>query len=330
MAGHSGRVRMLLRALAMAVPGAFVGLVVGCVTNVPTWPPATAPIKEYPLPHHIPKYPDGVSLRFAMVHDVLHERYARHGKEYYQERNRRVRRELETLKPQPTVEAESTERYFSLLDDLGAGLDHLGEPDEVVRVLRDKLKQQQTRGYHGRALYTTYANLGTFLIHGSFRQACGGNAEAKDRLAEGLGFIHKSIEVNPGAHFGRESWQAVAVEFLTAALDKPQMLLKYDMVGNRLDVEIDPSDKRCFDVFAWSAFRLDRDAAVYLDNPQAARDRPEHFRQHITTVGAEEGWSETVQTSHHQPVPFDEPALGFIGMWRVGGGPSPHFALALG
>jgi hypothetical protein len=29
-------------------------------------------------------------------------------------------------------------------------------------------------------------------------------------------------------------------------------------------------------------------------------------------------------------VPFDEPALGIIGMWRYGGGANPHFALALG
>ena len=29
-------------------------------------------------------------------------------------------------------------------------------------------------------------------------------------------------------------------------------------------------------------------------------------------------------------VPFDEPMLGIIGMWRQGGGANPHFALAIG
>lgn len=29
-------------------------------------------------------------------------------------------------------------------------------------------------------------------------------------------------------------------------------------------------------------------------------------------------------------MPFDEPTLGIIGMWRLGGGANPHFALALG
>ena len=29
-------------------------------------------------------------MRFAMVHDVIHERFPRHGSAYYEERNRRV------------------------------------------------------------------------------------------------------------------------------------------------------------------------------------------------------------------------------------------------
>src|SRR5262245_41322264 len=48
----------------------------------------------HPLPHHFPKYPGGVSLRFAMVHDVIHERFPWHGRAYYEERNRRVREAL--------------------------------------------------------------------------------------------------------------------------------------------------------------------------------------------------------------------------------------------
>src|SRR5206468_3190425 len=34
--------------------------------------------------------------------------------------------------------------------------------------------------------------------------------------------------------------------------------------------------------------------------------------------------------SHREPVHFDEPLLGIIGMWRQGSGASPHFALAIG
>jgi hypothetical protein len=59
-------------------------------------------------------------------------------------------------------------------------------------------------------------------------------------------------------------------------------------------------------------------------SPQSVRER------FITKVGAEAGWNEAVPSSHRQPVPFDEPTLGIVGMWRLGGGANPHFALALG
>src|SRR5204863_6066858 len=60
------------------------------------------------------------------------------------------------------------------------------------------------------------------------------------------------------------------------------------------------------------------------------RELPKRARRHITRVGAEKDWATATNTSHKNPVPFDEPVLGIIGMWRLGGGANPHFALALG
>src|SRR5262249_22713689 len=159
-------------------------------------------------------------LRFAMVHDVLHERYPRHGEAYYQERNRLCREQMN--KPAPAIpHAKPDDAYLALFDDLGAGLDFLKQHDEAVHVLRGKLRLQQAARFTGRQLYTTYANLGTFLIHGNFRATQAGDPAAKERLREGLSFIHKSIEVNPEAHFGRELWQAVTAEFMLAVMEKP-------------------------------------------------------------------------------------------------------------
>ncbi len=268
--------------MQLSKPGALfiIGLVgilgstLAFATGLQNWiNPPKRPQTPLPLPHHIPKYPGGVSLRFAMVHDVLTERFAKHGKAYYTERNRLVRKELDEFKAQTNPSEKYTEKYLSLLDDLGAGYEALGDHDLAVAVLRDKLKEQELLGFKGHQLYTTYANLGTFLIHGNFVKARTGDPAAKGLLQEGLDFIRKSIEVNPEAHFGREIWQAVAVEFMLAAIVNPQVLLKFDMVGT---------------------------------------------------------WNEAVKTSHREPVPFDEPALGIIGMWRLGGGANPHFALALG
>jgi hypothetical protein len=293
--------------------------------------------RVYPLPHHIPKYPGGVSLRFAMVHDVIHERFARHGQAYYTERNRLVRQSFKDDQSLAPAEGQLTERHFGLLDDLGVGLDHLGAHEEAVRVLRTKLRQQESLKQTGRALYTTYANLGTFLIHGNYRRASTGDAAAKERLCEGLVFIRKSIDVNPEAHFGREVWQAVAVEFLLAALENPPLLLQFDMAGDSLWRDIDPWQNRSIrDAAAWGIAGDARFAAKYLKNPDeylkgsGGRSGPVTFRGQIACVGAEAPWNEVVKSSHRGPVYFDEPVLGIIGMWRLGGGANPQFALTLG
>src|SRR5208337_5232490 len=98
-----------------------------------------------------------------------------------------------------------------------------------------KLQQQQEQGYTGRDLYTTYANLGTFLIHALVLRGFADAEKAKESLREGLDYILLSIKVNPEAHFGREVWQAVAAEYMIAVIDNPKLLLQYDMVGNRRD-----------------------------------------------------------------------------------------------
>jgi hypothetical protein len=216
-----------------------------------------------------------------------------------------------------------------LLDDLGSGLEFLDDHEEAIRVLRGKLEQQESHGFEGRQLYTTYANLGTFLIHGSFAKARSGDPAAKKNLREGLDFIRKSIAVNPQAHFGRETWQAAAVEYMLAAIENPALVLKYDMIGDRLDQVVDPSQTHWGNAERWGGMGMNRDAAHFLEHSTSGTS-PNYFRSFITRVGAEQGWKEAGPTSHTKPVPFDEPALGIIGMWRLGGGANPHFGLALG
>jgi tetratricopeptide (TPR) repeat protein len=327
---------------------AIIGSCAGCIGG------AFLPIRHsenFPLPHHIPKYPGGVSLRFAMVHDVIHERFRRHGSAYYEERNRRV---SAALKEEEAKAGQPTPRYWDLLDDLGVGLDLLGRHEEAVALMRDKLKRQQDAGITGRALYGSYANLGTFLILWQIQEGFADKEKAKQRIRESIDLIHKAIEVKPDAHFGREVWQAVLEEFILAVLDQPELLLKYDMVGDRLDYEIDPSNLRAFDRATPGAVRGNWRVKQYLRESSArqasdvaeeqikqtqdprngiteqrVKERQE-LRNAITKVGADDGWEKAVNSPHTTPVPFDEPTLGIIGMWRYGGGANPHFALALG
>ncbi len=280
--------------------------------------------RTFPLPHHVPEFPGGLSFRFAMVNDVIHERFARHGPDYYRERNRIVREKLAAIDPDdPAV--------FPLMDDLGVGLERLGKSDEAAAVLRDKLARQEAKGIEGRDLYTSYANLGTFLIHGGLARAAAGDADAREQVREGLAFIRKAVEVNPEAHFGRERWQLAIVEFLLAAMEDPALLTKFDCVGDRVDVLAEPEAElarllhnppygRAYD--PWYSEAL-------MFGQAQAEDRA-WVRDRIAKVGAEDGWKGVDVPSHREPVPFDEPVLGIIGMWREGGGASPHFALALG
>jgi hypothetical protein len=332
-------VRNLVPILFAAACGAIVSAtVIGSGwTNLSSWENTPTPTAEqlYPLPHHISKYPGGVSLRFAMVHDVIHERFPRHGHAYYEERNRRAIEAMKEDEAKLASGAKPSDQYWVLLDDLGVGLERLGKHEEAVARMRKKLTQQQELVFLGNNyLYSTYANLGTFLILWQIAEGFD-KPNAKDRTKESIEWIRKAIDAKPDSHFGREIWQLVLEEFVLTVLDNPKLFLWYDMVGNRLDKEVNPATLRSFKG-AW-AHGDARWAKTFLQDtspsPVVGRetdDKREHFREQITLVGAEDGWAQEVKTSHTKPLPFDEPALGIIGMWRYGGGANPHFALALG
>ncbi len=329
MKQRHGQIGTLVYIFLAALLGAVVGLIVGFTPLFQ--PPPVEKLTDWPLPHHVPKYPGAVTLRYPMVHDVIHERFPRHGSAYYEERNRRVRLALEAENAKRGADGKPTPDYFVLLDDLGVGLDLLGQHEEAVQLMRDKLAEQQKLGIQGRDLYGSYANLGTFLILWQLSEGFGDKAKTKERIQESVALVHKSIEVNPQSHFGREVWQAVIEVYLLALLDNPELVLKYDMVGNRLDKEINPEGGQAYS-HLFRERSIIRGVDTFLKTPasQQTEEAREDSRSLISRVGAEEGWKEAARTSHKEPVPFDEPTLGIIGMWRYGGGANPHFALALG
>ena len=89
--------RIIRTAIAAAV-GWCVGWAAGSVGHfIPKSAKYPFLAQHTPLPHHVPKYPGGVSFRFAMAHDVIHERFSRHGPAYYRERDRITREKLRRL-----------------------------------------------------------------------------------------------------------------------------------------------------------------------------------------------------------------------------------------
>jgi hypothetical protein len=280
-----------------------------------------------PLPHHVPPSPDATPFRFAMVHDVIHERYPRHGPAYYAERERLARERLAVLHPE-------SEGAFAATDDIAASLDRRGRTDEAATLMRDKLKRQQAVGLEGKDLYSSFANLGEFLVRGNLWSMMGGDAAARKRVEEGRDFLKKSIAVNPTAHFGREEWQVVAVDTLLEAGNQPKVLRQSDLVGNRLDDVAGyemmwakygrPHD----DTFVYTVHD-DHRRAAYVDgiNDPAQSQTIRHL---IHSVGSEIPSRSSADVQHGRRAPFDEPAVWIIGEWREGSGPDPHLALCLG
>jgi hypothetical protein len=309
-----------------------------------------------PEPYLVPKQPGGLSLSLAMVHDVLHERYVRPGKAYYAERARRLQTELPVAGEEP---ADNLAPTIAGLNDLAVAQFYLGETVESLATLdrkqllqseldkawqRDKADQSTDRSgaswVTGQAdrleLYRTYANRGTFLILDALRAGLRENPAAQDELAKGTEIIREAVAMNGDSHFGREPWQLVILEFLQAVCREPELLLEFDMLGQRLDGEVLAG--RAPHVTGWperwQTLSLNENAWNSLLGSTADEKeqliRGEIRENWITRVGAEPGWNENVPSIHRQPIPFDEPTLAIVGMWMIGGGPNPHFALAIG
>ena len=142
-------------------------------------------------------------------------------------------------------------------------------------------------------------------------------------MREGLDFIQKAIAVKPDSHFGREQWQITTIEFLLAAIEKPELLRKCDLLGNRLGAYVNPATGRAIAPDTmwtfWARHMRDGDSVLRSNADEC-----------ITHVGAEKDYPISPLPSIKEPIPFDEPVLGIIGMWRQGSGANPHFALCLG
>lgn len=313
-----------------------------------------------PAPHNVPKMAGGTALRMAMVHDVVHQRYFLHSEAYYNKRTEDCRKKLgpkfENIAEAPD-DLRPTLAEYALLEDLAVGLERTKKYPEAIAIQRKKLKWQadleqawlaEKAKLAGKpaplpltpehqALYGTYVNLGTFLMLDSLGPAIGGDPKGKAQLKESIEWVRKAIEINPDSHFGREIWQVVIGEHLLAAVDKPELLTQFDMCGNNLSEALPHRGPELRLPFppGWLDYYLSkRPATASIPwEPWTGDDATtrEKFRKSwITAVGADDAWSQAVPGVPKEPAPFDEPTLAILGMWMLGGGPNPHFSLALG
>jgi hypothetical protein len=121
--------------------------------------------------------------RFPNALELITGKFLRHSPEFYawriRDRQERLQREPENL---------------ALYDDLAVAYDKTGQRDQAIATI---LKKNELKP----GVYETEANLGTFLM-------------LDGKLDEALPHLEKAIEINPDAHFGREKYQVILLQYV--------------------------------------------------------------------------------------------------------------------
>jgi hypothetical protein len=138
------------------------------------------------------------------VVQIITGRFERNPLLYYQMRLQRV---TQALKKQPNK--------FELYDDAGVACDRLSRGKEAIAWMNRKRTVLDKRGYNKATKehwYRYHANLGTFLAHDWLRS--GANRENIKPMQQGRDHIKRAIQINPNAHFGREKYQLMAMQWM--------------------------------------------------------------------------------------------------------------------
>lgn len=123
--------------------------------------------------------------RFPTALELITGKFLRHSREFYHWRiNDRLRR----LQQQP--------KDPQLLDDLAVAYEKTGQHRLAIETA---LKNEE----YNPGRYENAANLGTFYIHAG-------------ELEKGLTYIDRALAINPNAHFGREKYQKLLVQYVLA------------------------------------------------------------------------------------------------------------------
>ncbi len=127
-----------------------------------------------------------------------------------------------------------------LYDDIGVANARLGHQDEAIAWMEKKhavmgdLSRAKTvngkRDAFSEAAYRYYANVGTFWL---LRWADhGGKIEEIGQLKHARDLIAKAIEINPDAHFGRETVQLTVMDWLIESSGKPDAMTLAEYLGD--------------------------------------------------------------------------------------------------
>lgn len=136
------------------------------------------------------------------VLEVLVGRFDQFPPAYYERR-------LEIAEERIASDASRLESY----DDAAVACDRLDRHDEAIAwMTRKRAALDALRSANAEHEYRYLANLGTFHAHRWL--ATGANADDTSDLQQARDLIAAAIDLNPQAHFGRERYQLLAIEWL--------------------------------------------------------------------------------------------------------------------
>ncbi|MCA1685179.1 MAG: hypothetical protein LC745_04190 [Planctomycetia bacterium] len=141
---------------------------------------------------------------------VLTGRFERNPPLFYERRLARV-----------TARLLSHPEDLAAYDDAGVACDRLGRGDEAISwMVKKKARLDRldaSRPVVKEQLYRFHANSGTFLAHRWVRQGPDRSKLAEMKAARGE--IARALAINPDAHFGREKYQALALDWIISPPD---------------------------------------------------------------------------------------------------------------
>jgi tetratricopeptide (TPR) repeat protein len=179
--------------------------------------------------------------KFPGVVEMISGKFLRHSPEFYAWR---IKDRTEKLKTDPS--------RLDWYDDLAVAYSKTGNQKKAIEIIEQKDKLQP-------GLYETEANWGTFLLFDG-------------QWEEALKHVNKALEINPNAHFGREKYQALLIEYVIPRLKdgKPQFPLA--------DVEVsvtyplsDPKGLKPFRSHESFFYFLSRTQRGVVDVPEAVK-----------------------------------------------------------
>ena len=143
--------------------------------------------------------------------ETLTGRFPRFPDQYYEMRLERV-----------TAEIAKNPSDLALYDDAGVASDRLHRGDAAIEWMQKKKTGLDAGGIEPKTareqLYRYHANLGTFLFHKWMRD--GAKADGLEKAKQGRDHIAKAIKLNPDAHFGREKYQLMAMDWIVESTDE--------------------------------------------------------------------------------------------------------------